>query len=167
MDGATDRVDLRGLDMLARCRTLRRDDATRAENEARRRVELATAEVRAADGRLDAHRLAWREREAASYAGMTGQTLEGRLFRRERDVLEAMADRAVKLQAACQAARVRLTAAEADAAEARRRATLAQRRLDQGNKIRTRVSDARALLATSLEEQELDDEVSMRFGRRG
>ena len=167
MDGAADRVDLRGLGLLARCRTLRRDEAERARAEARRAVDDATTEAREAAERLDAHRSAWRDTEAASFAAMTGHTLDGARFRRTRDTLDAMADRAIRLQDACRAAQESLEAARRTADAARLRFTAEQRRLEQSNTIRDKVTEARAAFASALEEQELDDDLSQRFGRRG
>lgn len=166
MDGATDRVDLRGLSLLARCRSLRRDDAERAKAAARRAVEAALDTAEAADAQLEAHQRLWRETEATSLAAMAGHTLDGRRFRRMRDTLDAMADRAIALTAACRDARQRVTEAERAEAEARLGFSAAQRRLDQSNSIRDRAQNARVERDGALEEQELDDDLSQRFGRR-
>lgn len=166
MDGAAHCVDLRGLGLLEKCRTLRRDNAERVQAEARRALLKAEAKARAADDRLAAHRAAWREREAVSLASMAGQTLEGARFRRERDMLNTMADAAVRLQKECDAAHAGVAEANAAAAQARTRFATAQRRLQQSTIIRTRVAEGRTVLAAAVEEQELDDDLSQRFGRR-
>lgn len=166
MDDATDRVDLRGLSLLARCRRLRRDDAERAKAEARRAVEEALAAAEVADARLGAHQRLWHETQAISFASMTGHTLDGSQFRRMRDTLDAMADGAIALTTVRRDARQRVTAAERREAEARLGFSAAQRRLDKSNSIRDRAQNARVEREAALEEQELEDDLSQRFGRR-
>lgn len=167
MDGAADRVDLRGLRLLERSRTLRRDDAQ--GHLARMRDALGTAlqDEAQASARLDEHRANWRAREAASLAEMQGRTVGGQRFRDRRDGIEQMADRGILLRqvldeagAAVEAARHRMEASRIRLAER-------QRRLQQNQAITSRVQTMRAAAVEAAEEQELEDDLLQRHGRAG
>ena len=163
MDGAAERVDLRGLRLLERCRTLRRDDASREVSRCMREIDAAEAAEQAADARLRQHRMTWHAREEAILAAASGSTVAGQRFRSVRHDLDRLADEAIRLQAALKDAAASVQAARTAADAARTRLNDRQRRLQQSEAVRDRVTASRAARAEAVEEQELDDDLALRY----
>jgi len=165
MDDAAQRVDLRGLKLLERCRALRRDDAARALSHRLGEVDAARTAERDAQADLVGHRKAWLAREDAIMAASIGSAITGRHFRKGLDELDEMADGMVLRQGSLSAASAAISVAEASAQAARTHLAAQQRRLQQSGAIGERVLALRAAAAESAAEQELDEDIAMRFGR--
>ena len=162
MDDAAQRVDLRGLKLLERCRALRRDDAQRALQRCLVDIDAARAAERHTQDDLVAHRQAWLDRERAIMAASAGRTMAGRHFRQGLDDLEAMADGTVRRQACLGAARTAVGAAETAAQVARAALAATQRRLQQSEAVRARVLTLRDAASEAAAEQEIDDDIALR-----
>lgn len=166
MDDAADRIDLRGLGLLARARGLRRDESRQGVGRAQARLSAAEVGVRDGEHRLQAHRAAWQTFDSSSLDAMRTQPVAGERFRDRRTTLERLADQAIRLQAQLEDAR--LAASEARAALDAAKCELAdrQKRLEQTEAVASRVTTRRADAASAAADQELDDEIAQRFGRR-
>ena len=165
MDDAAQRVDLRGLKLLERCRALRRDDAARALSSRLSELDAAQAAERDAQTEIIDHRKAWLAREDAIMAATVGSTLPGRHFRRNCDELDGMADGMVDRQVALSSASAAIGVAEASAQAARIHLAAQQRRLQQSEAIGVRVLTLRDAAVEAAAEQELDEDIAMRYGR--
>lgn len=166
MDGAADRVDLRGLRLLEQARSRRRDEARDALGRAQAAARAAAAAVLDAERALDTHEASWRSFETGSLDAMRSGAVDGLRFRERRATLDRMADQAVRLRQRIREAQAQAsTAQEASCAAASVVAQL-QKRLDQTVTIAGRVVASRELAATQSADQELDDEIGQRFGRR-
>ena len=163
MDDAAGRVELRGLRVLRRCRELRGEAAAREAGRCREAAEGAAAEAGRAKARLRAHVQSWRGQEkalmgAAPDAPIPAHRLDGR-----RRHLERLADEAVRLVDAMEAAEE--ASARAAAALDAARAVLALRRREESKTVELvgRAAQRACRAAVAAEQREAEDDATDRL----
>ena len=163
MDNADQRIDLRGLTLLERCRASRHDDAARVLSQRLRELDAAKAAEHEAQNSLVEHRREWMARENAMMAASIGGTVPGQRFRTRLDDLDVMADGVVRQLARLSVARDAVCNAQAASQAARAVLVVRQRRLQQSQTIGARVLTIREAAAQADEERDADDDIAMRY----